>query len=222
MRRERDRLRRRVDGPSGAQPRGGAGNAGGGSHGGDPRHLRLPRRERRGQAPGRARPARVQPRAHARAVEPPRAPRRRHRHEGSGGDADRDRSPPRARPHRGAAQAPRAREGNTGGAARRARAGGAADDRSGRLHQRGQVDPAERAHRRRGGGARPSLPHARPDHAHAQAGRQAISAYGHGRFHQQAPAPAHRRVRGDPRGDHAARSCSPTCSTARLGRSSER
>ena len=44
---------------------------------------------RRGQAPGRARPARVQPRPHARAVDPPRAPRRRahgrrHRHQGPG------------------------------------------------------------------------------------------------------------------------------------------
>ena len=41
----------------------------------------------RGQAPGRAGPARVQPRAHARAVDPPRAPRRRDRHQGPGRDA---------------------------------------------------------------------------------------------------------------------------------------
>ena len=59
-------------------------------------------------------------------VEPPRAPRRRDRHEGPGRDPDRDRPPPRARPHRGAAPAPRARQGNARGAARRARARGAA------------------------------------------------------------------------------------------------
>ena len=40
-----------------------------------------------------------------------------------------------------------------------------ADGRAGRLHERRQVDAAERAHRRRGRGARPPLPHARPDDA---------------------------------------------------------
>ncbi len=58
-------------------------------------------------------------------------------------------------------------QGHPRGAARRARARGAADDRARRLHQRRQVDAAERAHRRRGGRARPPVPHARPDHAHA-------------------------------------------------------
>ena len=85
VRREPDRLRRRADRAPGAQPRGGDRPAGGGSHDGDPRHLRLARGQRRGQAPGRAGPARVQPRAHARAVEPPRAPRRRDRHAGGPG-----------------------------------------------------------------------------------------------------------------------------------------
>ena len=56
--------------------------------------------------------------------------------------------------------------------ARRARARGAADGRARRLHERRQVDAAERAHRRGGGGARPAVPHARPDHAHARADRQ--------------------------------------------------
>ena len=42
----------------------------------DPRHLRRPRPHRRGQAAGRAGPARVQPRPHARPVDAPRAPRR--------------------------------------------------------------------------------------------------------------------------------------------------
>ena len=47
----------------------------------------------------------------------------------------------------------------------RARAGRPADGRAGRLHQRGQVDAAERADGRRRGRARAPLPHARPDHA---------------------------------------------------------
>ena len=151
----------------------GARPAGGRPHDRDPRHLRRARRQRRGQAPGRARAARVQPRAHARPVEPPRAPRRRHRHEGPGRDADRDRPPPRARPHRGAAPAPGARQGHARGAARRARARGAADDRARRLHERRQVDAAERAHRRRGRRPRPPVPHARPDHPHAAPRRAA-------------------------------------------------
>ncbi len=167
VRREPDRVRRRAERAPGAQPRGGAGPAGGRPHDRDPRHLRLARGQRGGQAPGRAGAAGVQPRAHARPVEPPRAPGRRHRHEGPGGDADRDRPAPGARPHRGAAPAPGAREGHARGAARRARARGAADDRARRLHQRRQVDAAERAHRRRGGRPRPPVPHARPDHAHA-------------------------------------------------------
>ncbi len=77
--------------PPGAQPRGGARPARRRPHDGDPRHLRLPRGQRRGQAAGRARPARVQPRAHARPVEPPRAAGRRHRHAGA-------RARPRSRP----------------------------------------------------------------------------------------------------------------------------
>ena len=48
----------------------------------------------------------------------------------------------------------------------RARARRTADGRARRLHERRQVDAAERAHRRRGGRARAALPHARPDHAH--------------------------------------------------------
>ena len=51
------------------------GPARGGSHDGDPRHLRLPREQRRRQAAGRAGPARVQPRADAGAVDPPGAAR---------------------------------------------------------------------------------------------------------------------------------------------------
>ncbi len=45
-----------------------------------------------------------------------------------------------------------------------------------RLHQRRQVDPAERAHRRRGRRRRPALPHARPDHAGPPHARAQLSA----------------------------------------------
>ena len=63
------------------------------------------RAQRRGQAPGRARAARVQPAAHARHVEAPRAARRRRRHARPGRVAARDRPPARARPRRAAASA---------------------------------------------------------------------------------------------------------------------
>ena len=53
------------------------------------------------------------------------------------------------------------------GPARRARARAPADRRARRLHERRQVDAAQRAHRRRGRRPRPALPHARPDDAHA-------------------------------------------------------
>ena len=168
-RRQRDRLRRRADRPPGAQPGGGDRASGGRPHDRDPRHLRLAREQRRGQAAGRARAARVQPRADARPVDAPRATRRRHRHARPRRDADRDRPPAGARPDRGAAPAPGARQGHARGAARRARARGAADDRAGRLHERRQVDAAQRADRLGSRRARPTVPHARPDHAHAEA-----------------------------------------------------
>ena len=67
-------------------------------------------RERRGQAPGRARAARVQPPAHAGHVEAPRAPRRRHRHARPRRVPARDRPPARpAADRRPQAQAARAR-----------------------------------------------------------------------------------------------------------------
>ena len=61
----------------------------------DPRHLRPARAQRRGQAPGRAGAARVQPAAHARHVAAPRAPRRRRRHARPRRVAARDRPPAR-------------------------------------------------------------------------------------------------------------------------------
>ena len=75
-------------------------------HPADPRHLRPARGDRRGQAPGRARAARVQPAAHARHVAAPRAPRRRGRHARPGRVAARDRPPARAAAHLGAEEAP--------------------------------------------------------------------------------------------------------------------
>ena len=136
----------------GAQPGGGARRAGHRPHRDHPRHLRRPRPHGRGQAPGRAGPARVQPRPHARAVDAPRAPRRRahrrrHRHPRPGRVPDRDRPPPGPRPHRRAAAPPAPRERHPRRHARRARARAPARDRAGRLHQRRQVDAAQRAHR---------------------------------------------------------------------------
>ena len=93
--REPRRVRRRAGSAPGAQPRAGSGRAGDRPDRGDPRHLRRPRPQRRGQAPGGAGPARVQPRADARPVDPPRAARWRDRHQGPGRVADRDRPPPR-------------------------------------------------------------------------------------------------------------------------------
>ena len=73
----------------------------------DPRHLRPARRQRRGEAPGRARAARVQPAAHAGHVAAPRAPRRRRRHARPRRVAARDRPPARPPPRLGAQAAPR-------------------------------------------------------------------------------------------------------------------
>ena len=78
-RRERGRRRRRALAAPGAQPREGARHAGRRPHRDDPRHLRPPRAHRRGQAPGRARAARVQHGPHARPVDAPRLAGRRHR-----------------------------------------------------------------------------------------------------------------------------------------------
>ena len=209
-RREPGRLRRRAHAAPGAQPGEGARRAGARPHRGDPRHLRRPRPLGRGQAPGRARPARVQHGPHARAVDAPRASRRRprrrrHRHPRPGRVADRDRPPPRARPHHRAAPPARGRARHPRDPAGRARARAPADGRARRLHERRQVDAAQRAHRRRGRRPRPALPHARPDDAHAAAGRPHLPAHRHRRVHPQAAPSARRRVRRDAGGDQARR-----------------
>ena len=81
--------------------------------------------------------------------------------------ADRDRPPAGPRPHQRAARGAWARSSATAArcapSAQRARP---AAGRPGGLHERGQVDAAQRADRRRGRRARPAVPHARPDHAH--------------------------------------------------------
>ena len=131
----------------------------------DPRHLRPARRLGRGKAPGRAGAARVQPAAHARHVEAPRAARRRRRHARPRRVAARDRPPPGEPAHHAAqAPAPRRRRAPRD-EAEGAYALGDADRRARRLHERRQVDAAERAHRRRGLGREPPLRDARSDDA---------------------------------------------------------
>ena len=90
----------------------------------DPRHLRPACEERRGQAAGRARAARVQPPAHARHVAAPRAPRRRDgcrrrrgRHARPRREPARDRPPPRAAPDHDAQAAAEGAEQATGDSA---------------------------------------------------------------------------------------------------------
>ena len=96
------RLRRRAHAAPAARARGRAPDARRRPHRRDPRHLRPARPHRRGQAPGRARPARVLAAAHARDVAAPRAAGRRRRHPRPRRDAARvrpaDRPPPRRAP----------------------------------------------------------------------------------------------------------------------------
>ena len=119
----------------------------------------------RGQAPGRARAAGVQPPAHARHVEAPRAPRRRRRHPRPGRVAARDRPPAGAHAHLAAAAPPARAAQAARHDAPSARAQRGAERRARRLHERRQVDAPERAHRLRGLRGRPPLRDARPDDA---------------------------------------------------------
>ena len=80
-----------------------------------------------------------------------------------------------------------------------------AHDRAGRLHERRQVDAAERAHRRRRLRQRPPVRDARPDHARLRGGRAALPRDRHGRVHPPAAAPAGRGLRGHARGDAGGR-----------------
>ena len=87
----------------------------------------------------------------------------------------------------------------------RARGVGRAVRRARRLHERRQVDAAQRADRRRRRGGGEALPHARPDDARLRARRAALPGHRHRRLHPQAPASARRGVQGDARGDRARR-----------------
>ena len=208
--RERRRRRRRAHAAPAAQPGGRARHPGARPHRGDPRHLRLPRAHGRGQDAGRARPARIQHGPHARPVDAPRASRRRprrrrHRHPRPGRVPDRDGPPARARPHHGPAPPPGGRQGHARDPAGRARARAPAQRRARGLHQRRQVDAAERADGLRGRRPRPPVPHAGPDDAHAAAARPHVPDHRHRRLHPQAPASARGRVRGHAGGDAARR-----------------
>ena len=171
-------------------------------HGGDPRHLRPPRRQRRGQAPGRARPARIQPRADARACG-----------RTSSGSAA---ASARAGPGETQIETDRRLARDRIAALRRRLRGVHASrevmrgerersqlpaDRARRVHERRQVDAAGGAHRRGGRRRRPPVPHARPDHSDARDQRAHLPGHRHGRLHPQASPPARRRLRGDARGD---------------------
>ena len=76
---------------------------------------------------------------------------------------------------------------------------------AGRLHERRQVDAAERAHRRRGRGGGQALPHPRPDDPLLRARRPHLPAHRHRRLHPEAAPPAGRGLQGDARGDGARR-----------------
>ena len=203
-------LRRRALTAPGAQPRGGARPPGDRPHGDHPRHLRLPCPHGRGQAPGRARAARVQPGPDAGPVDAPRAARRRpyrrrHRDPRTGRDPDRDRPAAGARPDLRAQAQARPRPLEPIRDARRARAHASALGGARRLHERRQVDAAERAHRRQRRRPRSPVPHARSDHPPPASRRSRLPADRHGRLHPQAPPPAGRGVRRHARGDAAGR-----------------
>ena len=186
----------------------------------DPRHLRAARALGRRQAPGRARAAGVQPPAHARHVEAPRAARRRRRHARPGRVAARDRPPAGAHPHLAAAPPPARAAQAARDDAPPARAQRGAERGARRLHERRQVDAPERADRLGGLVRRPPVRDARPDDALLRLPRAHVSPDRYGRLRAQAAAPARGRVRLDARGDAARRPRSCTSPTPRPTRRS--
>ena len=166
-----------------------------------PRHLRPARPHRRGQAPGRARPARVLDAAHARHVAAPRAAGRRRRHPRPGRDPARVR--PADRPPPGRAPQGAARGGGRSARrdAARAHAKRDADGGARGIHERRQVDAPERPHRLGRARRRPALRDARPDDPRVSRGGPRVPRDRHGRVHPQAAARARRGLRGHARGD---------------------
>ncbi len=170
-------------------------------HPADPRHLRPARRQRRGQAPGRARAARVQPPAHARHVAAPRAPRRRRRHPRPRRVPARDRPPPRPPPRVRAQAPPEGAQPAARHPPQGAPAHPGSHDRARRLHERRQVDPPERAHRCGGLGREPPLRDARPDDPRLRARGPPLPRHRHGRLHPPAASSTRRGLRCHARGD---------------------
>ena len=136
-----------LDAGAAAAPRGRALDAGRRPHAADPRHLRPARRQRRGQAPGRARAARLQPPAHAGHVAAPRAARRRRRNARTRGEPARDRPAVGAQADQPAPPTASRSEQAARDAQEVADALADADGGTGRVHERRQVDAAQCADR---------------------------------------------------------------------------
>ena len=179
------------------------------SHAADPRHLRPARDQRRGKAAGRAGAARVQPAADARHVEASRAPRWRRRHPRPRRVTARERPPDGPAPHHGAPGPPQGSPGPARRAPQGTQAGGGADGGPRRVHERRQVDAAERPHGRRRLRREPPLRDARPDDARIRIRREAVPRHRHGRLHPPATDPARPGLRLDVGGDARRRSDPP-------------
>ncbi len=183
---------------------------GGSTYHADPRHLRAARDEPRRQAAGRARAAPLRAAAAGREEHDDVAADRRHRRTRPGRDQARDQSPPRTRSDPIARAAARGARRRPPAAPQAARAPRAAGDRDLRLHQRGQVDAAQRADRRRRGRRRQAVRDARSDQpALAVSARARGDHHRHRRVHPRPARGAGRRVSRDARGDVRRRSADP-------------
>ena len=173
----------------------------------DPRHLRPARPDPRGPPPGRARAARVPAAAPHAPVDAPLAHPGRHRVPRSRRVAAGDGPPDHPRADQEDEGARRGRPPPARDHRARPRPAPVPDRRDRRLHERRQVDAAQRARRQRGRQGRgQAVRDARPDLAPGQAGRRADRDRDrHRGLHPQAAAPARRRVPRDARGGHPRR-----------------